>query len=492
VTLEPREHRGKVSLRLRSFSTDLTLPQGTDVLRLREPEILDDVQAAVATALGDPIGCPPFARLCREKLAQFARPSVVVVVSDNTRPAPYRGAGGVLWPLLEILLGAGFPPESVTVLVATGTHRVLDEVEMRAMLDERIPRAGVHLHCHDAGDCGALVQVGRTGNGVEVFMNREYVEADLRILTGVVEPHFMAGASGGRKSICPGLLNVESVREFHGPAVLADDRVADLALEGNPCHELSLEIACMARPDFILNATIRQDGRVAGVFAGDMEKAHHAAVDHLRGFAQLPLDRLYDIVLTHGGLVGVNHYQVTKAASVAARAVRPGGRLIVVADTTEPDPIGTKPYRRMLQLLDEVGASEFSRLIQGDGWQFVHDQWEVQMWAKLLGRVPAPNLFYFSPQTASHDYGILPCADPAPLLPRTSGETAGELVAEFVRAALDRASTETAATLRREPAIAYLADGPHCVPVEVDTGGAAAASPVSPDVSSRRPRISSS
>ncbi len=257
------------------------------------------------------------------------------------------------------------------------------------MLDERVSRSGVRLRCHDAADREALVRVGRTVHGVEVSMNREYVDADLRILTGVVEPHFMAGASGGRKSICPGLLNVESVREFHGPAVLADDRVADLVLDGNPCHELSLEIARMAQADFILNATIRQDGRTAGVFAGEMEEAHLAAVDHLRSFSQLPLDRLYDVVVTHGGHVGVNHYQVAKAACVGARAVRDGGYLVVVADTTEPDPIGTEPYRRMLGLLDKVGPEEFTRLIQGDGWQFVHDQWEVQMWAKLLARVPS-------------------------------------------------------------------------------------------------------
>jgi nickel-dependent lactate racemase len=475
-----RESGRSVSLRLRSFATDLVFPPGTDVLRLREPDALADVPAAVSAALSAPTGCPPFAELCREKLAQTARPSVVVVVSDNTRPAPYRGESGILWRLIESLLGAGFAPESVTVLVATGTHRVLDDAEMLALLDERVYRSGVRLHCHDAADQGALVRVGRTVHGVEVSMNREYVAADLRILTGVVEPHFMAGASGGRKSICPGLLNVESVREFHGPTVLADDRVADLVLDGNPCHELSLEIARMAKPDFILNATIRQDGRTVGVFAGEMEVAHLAAVDHLRSFSQLPLDRLYDVVVTHGGFVGVNHYQVAKAACVAARAVREGGYLVVVADTTEPDPVGTQPYRRMLGLLDKVGPEEFTRLIQGDGWQFVHDQWEVQVWAKLLARVPSHNLFYFSPQTSGDDYAILPCADPAPLLPKASGTDAGgadagearagERVAEFVRAAIARACRESEAALGRSPAIAYLADGPHCVPVTPISG----------------------
>lgn len=460
-----------VPLRLRSFSTDLALPPGTDVLRVGEPEALRDVPAAVSRALSAPIDSAPLVELCREKLARTARPSVVVVVSDNTRPAPYRGAGGILWPLIEALLSGGVAPGSIKVIVATGTHRVLDDAEMQAMVDERVPRAGVQLRCHDAGDREGLIYVGRTDHGVEVFMNREYVEADFRILTGVVEPHFMAGASGGRKSICPGLLNVESVREFHGPEVLAGDRVADLVLEGNPCHELSLEIARMARADFILNATIRQDGGTAGVFAGEMEPAHLAAVDHLRSFAQLPLDRLYDVVVTHGGYVGINHYQVAKAATVAARAVREGGYLVVVADTTDPDPVGTAPYRRMLRLLDEVGPEEFVRLIQGKRWEFVHDQWEVQVWAKLLGRVPSGNFFYFSPQTPLHDYAILPCADPAHLVSEASEADPGGVVAEFVRAALAKACRESEALLGREPAVAYLADGPHCVPVSLDPTG---------------------
>jgi hypothetical protein len=230
--------------------------------------------------------------------------------------------------------------------------------------------------------------------------------------------------------------------------------------------------------------TIRQDGRVAGVFAGEMEEAHLAAVDHLRSFSQLPLDRLYDVVVTHGGHVGVNHYQVAKAACVAARAVREGGYLVVVADTTEPDPVGTEPYRGMLGLLEKVGPEEFARLIQSDGWQFVHDQWEVQVWAKLLARVPSRNLFYFSPQTSGDDYAILPCADPAPLLPEACGTDAGvadagdaragERVAEFVQAAIARACRESEAVLGHSPAIAYLADGPHCVPVSATRAGRAA------------------
>ena len=490
----------RVPLELRSFATDLVLPPGTNVLRTDVPEALADVPAAIAEALTTPIGSAPFAEICREKLLRAAEtespavegqtaaegsaaapvrnprgssgPRVVIVVSDNTRPAPYRGAGGILWPLVDFLLTAGFPPDSVTVLTATGTHRVLSDEEMWDLVDERVRQAGVRVSCHDAADRQGLTHVGLSAQGVEVFMNREYVEADFRILTGLVEPHLMAGVSGGRKSICPGLLNVESVREFHGPATLANERATDMVLEGNPCHEISLEIARMARPDFILNVTMSQDGRVVGVFAGDMEQAHLAAVEHVRSFAQIPLERDYDVVVTHAGYVGVNHYQAEKAAQVAAKAVRDQGYLVVVADTTEVDPVGTESYRRMLKLLGEIGPDAFVRKIRAKDWAFVHDQWGVQVWAKVLGKVPAEHIFYFSPQTPVEDYEILPGVHPKVLLGETTREsragdavTQGDLVTRFVTAAAARACAESEKAMGRRARVAYLADGPHGIPV---------------------------
>jgi nickel-dependent lactate racemase len=464
VTLKPE----RVHLELRSFAADLVLPPGTDILRTSEPEALADVPAAIAEVLARPIGSAPLVEMCRQKLDRVGDLRVVVVVSDNTRPAPYRGENGMLWPLVELLVAAGLSPGAITVLVATGTHRSLTTEEIWALLDERVRRAGVRVSCHDATDRERLVRVGRSARGVEVSMNREFVEADFRILTGLVEPHLMAGVSGGRKSICPGLLDVESVREFHGPVTLAHEKATDLILEGNPCHEVSLEIAEMARADFILNATIRQDGGVAGVFAGDMVQAHLAAVEHVRSFAQIPLSAGYDVVVTHAGLVGVNHYQAEKAAAVAAKAVNRDGFVVVIADTTEPDPVGTQSYRRMLRLMADIGPDAFVRTIMSEDWQFVHDQWGVQVWAKLFADVPREHVFYFSPQTALEDYAILPGVHPGPLLSGVPGGGQGgpgARVAGFVAAAVAQACEESEKALGRRPSVAYLADGPHGIPI---------------------------
>jgi len=336
---------------------------------------------------------------------------------------------------------------------------------MWSLFDERVRQAGVRVYSHDATDEHGLTCVGRTALGSEVFINRRYVEADLRILTGLVEPHLVAGVSGGRKSVCPGLLNVKSVRDFHGPRTLANDRAASLVLEGNPCHEISLEIGRMAKADFILNVTKRQDGRVAGVFAGDMEDAHVAAVNHLQSFARIPLKQEYDVVVTHGGLVGVNHYQAQKAVDIAAKAVRKGGYAIVFADTTEPDPVGTESYRSLLSLLAGIGPDAFVQAIQSKDWEFVQDQWSVHVWARLLRTLPREHQFYFSPQTALEDYRILPSIDPRPLLTNQAGLRQEERVAQFVSAAIAQACAESEAATGRRATVAYLADGPDSIPM---------------------------
>jgi len=487
-----RERKGapvEVHLKLRSFETDLVLPPGTDVLHTDEPAAVADVHTAVRRALASPIGARPLADLCRQVLERFAStgmdpshrgsltsgqaaagearpgPSVVVVISDNTRAVPHKGEGGILWPLTEALLEAGFPAAAITFLVATGTHRVLTDEEMWALVDERARAAGVRVRCHDASDPTGLTFVGRTAAGDDVFMDTAYVEADFRVLTGMVEVHLMAGVSGGRKSLCPGLVDVRSVRGFHGPTAVAHPKATALVIEGNPCHQVALEIAYMAKPDFILNVTTRQDGRVAGVFAGDMEQAHLAAVEHVRSFVEIPLEHEYDVVVTHGGMVGINHYQAEKAYDIGRRAAKPGGYMISVADTTEPDPIGTASYRRLLKLLKELGPEAFLARLHSKDWEFAHDQWAAQTWAQLFAKIPPEHVFYFSPQTPAEDYAFLPGVDPAPLMADAPGGGPGELASHFVRAAVARACAEAEASSGRTPTVAFLADGPHGVPV---------------------------
>ena len=475
----------RATIPLTSMAVELELPAGTVVLEPVRAKPLADVQEAIARALAKPMGTPPFSELVRRKLADRPNASAVIVVSDSTRPVPYRGKSDILWPLVDGLLAGGFRRDNVSVVVASGTHRRMSDAEIWEMLDDRVERTGIAVRRHDAFDQSALVPLGVTAAGTEITIDKGYLESDFRILTGLVESHFMAGASGGRKSICPGLLGIDSIRQFHGPEILADPRSTDLATTGNPCHELSLEVAHMAPADFILNVTAQEDGTVVGVFAGDMETAHEAAVEHLRSFAGIPVAEHYDVVVTHAGRVGVNHYQAAKAANAAARVVKPGGRVILVADTVDPDPVGGDYYRALLTLLRGIGSTAFDGLIRSAAWKFVPDQWEVQMWARFFERVPPSNFFYFSPQTALFEYGRLPCRAPGSCLSGLDALPPERQMAEFVSRAIkislgelaaecaDLGTRSGAAGAAAAPTVAFLPAGPHGIPVEESDGSSA-------------------
>src|SRR5690554_6270823 len=169
------------------------------------------------------------------------------------------------------------------------------------MLDARLFESGISVRNHDCRDREQLRYLGRTSRGSEIYLNRAYLETDLKILTGLVESHFMAGASGGRKSICPGLIGEESTYVFHGAQMLSSNNVGNLILEDNPCHEEVLEVAKMAGADFIINVTLDDEFRLTGVFAGDLEKAHLAAVERLKEYVAIPVQKQYDLVITHAG-----------------------------------------------------------------------------------------------------------------------------------------------------------------------------------------------
>ncbi len=441
---------------------DLRLPAHTHCLTMPQTTPLQDPQQAIAASLLHPINAPPLAELVRRRTAANPEARAVIVISDNTRPVPYKGAAGILWPIVEQLLASGVTADRIIILVATGTHRGLTDGELRDMLDERVFEHGVAVINHDCRDQEDLVHLGRTQRGSEIFINRHYVEADIKILTGLVESHFMAGVSGGRKSVCPGLLGEQGTYVFHGAAMLADAAARDLVLEGNPCHDEALEVAKRAGVDFIVNVTLDAQFRTAGVFAGDLEQAHAAAARMVQEHTAIPVDGTYDLVITHGGFVGINHYQTAKAAVVALPLLHSHSRLILGANTTDQDPVGSAQYRTVLHLLKLFGAEAFTELIHAPQWSFVPEQWQVQMWARLFAVLPMDHFTYYSPQTAPADYAILP------------GRNGRQSVNERIMTAQPRLQQVMQAAVDHELArlpkplesarIALLRDGPYGVP----------------------------
>jgi lactate racemase len=451
----------KAAMPFGSAHIELTLPDDVEILSMGTPVALDNPAARILEALKAPVAGPGLDEIIVSKMKHAPDPRAVIVISDNTRPVPYTGENGILWPVVERLLKHGVSAGNITVLVATGMHRGLTEKEIRRMIDSRVLDAGVAVVNHDGKDQDGLTHLGTTARGSEVYINRLYVESDIRILTGLVESHFMAGASGGRKSICPGLIGEKSTFVFHGAEMMADPNSTDLKLEGNPCHEESFEVASIAGTDFIVNVTLDHQFQVTGVFAGELKAAHEAAVEHLKSYTAVACSGEYDIVLTHAGFVGINHYQAAKAGTVAARIVKPGGHVIMLADNSDTDPVGSLEYRTVLQLLTLNGPDAVDRILMSDDWTFIPEQWQVQMWNRLFRKIPLENFHYYSPQFGDAEYtlaagsklselaGITPEGDPAKLLP------------ELVRGGIENLKKSMGGNVR----IAYLKDGPYGIPL---------------------------
>jgi lactate racemase len=367
-----------------SFTLDI--PDQAQIKCMRRMAPLADPRRSLFHVLLHPIDSAPLPALAA------GRRSAAIVVSDHTRPVPYKDPDGILAPILETLRQSGV--SDIRILIACGTHREMTTPELREMLGPSAFQQGVRIINHVADDPAMSLPLGKTSRIPDVTVNRHYLQADLKILTGLVEPHFMAGYSGGRKALCPGVCGRAVTCGFHSAEILDHPRADTLVLDGNPCHEEALAVAKMAGVDFTVNVTINMDKRITGVFAGSLEKAHLAAVQHIRDYVAIPLPHEFDLVLIPAGDVGVNHYQCAKAVYEASRAVAPGGYILLTTDLTDPDPLGGPHYKKMLALLQRVGPSQFIQTIRARDWNFVPEQWQAQMWARAFLKLGAPDHLY--------------------------------------------------------------------------------------------------
>lgn len=442
----------------------LRIPDSAVVRALPDTPALPRPAEAIHTALAQPLKSPPFADLARQRRLK-AGPDcrALLVVSDNTRPVPYRGEDSILLPLIDQLVAADI--RRIDVLVAAGTHRSLSEMELKSFLPERLWAGGIRLLQHDGRDPSQLRQVGTTPRGTEAWINTHYLDADLKILTGLVEPHFMAGASGGTKSICPGIAGEKVTYEFHGPTMMADPRCQSLNLTDNPCLTESRAVAALAGCDFTLNCTINRRRELTGVWGGEMREVHAAACAAILADSALVIPSAFDAVLSHAGFVGVNHYQAGKAAVEAVRGVKPGGTLILFACHSDPDPIGSARYKSVLPLLRSLGPDGLDAHLLDPHWTFIPEQWQVQMWGRVLRRLgPSGQLIYCSPQVTGPLFETH-------TLPGIDGGT-GLLLPADQRLAAERMVQQALDRLPTSHSLLVLEDGPYGIPlIDPRSGG---------------------
>jgi nickel-dependent lactate racemase len=438
------------------------VPSDCAIIGMKEIPILPDPRAAFEEALSNPIGCPPLTEIIRGKGKPAAELTAAVTVSDITRPVPYRGKNGLLRPLLDRLEAAGIPRKNITIVIGNGMHRPSTADERVEMFGGDILRDYPVID-HDCEDEASLTFIGKSATGGDVFVNSAFHRADLRIATGLVESHFMVGLSGGRKAICPGLVDKRTIEKFHSPAFLESPFAQNLILQGNPCHEESLAIARTVGLDFIVNATLDRDMHLTGVFAGDLEAAHRAASDLIRDYVSVPVDREYDIILTHGGYVGRNHYQAVKAAHNALPAIRKGGIMIIATDNRDAEPIGGPEYKSLLHMLKIQGADHYLKMIEAPGWRFTKDQWEPEMWAKVFRKIDEKDFIYCTHTIPRGDYCLIPGQCGLDFLQEETERPAAAAVREMVENAL-RAAVAGFRKRGIEPAVAFIREGPYTIP----------------------------
>ncbi len=347
------------------------VPEGADVLAPAFAAGLPDESQALRHALRHPIASPPLAALVKPG------DSVVVQHTDITRATPN---SRLLPVLLAELEAAGAARQDITLLNALGTHRRQTDAELRAMLGDAIVD-GYRCLQHDAWADANLVSLGHTALDHPVRVNRTWLEADVRILTGFIEPHFFAGYSGGPKGVLPAMAGAESVLTNHGVPMIAHPEATWGVTEGNPIWEEMREIALRTNPTFLVNVTLNARREITGVFAGDMLAAHAAGCASVRRTAMVPVERPYDIVITtnSGYPLDQNLYQAVKGMSAAARIVGQGGAIICAAACED----GIPDHGQYAALLERGGSPRgVLDLLARPGF-CEQDQWQVQIQAAV-------------------------------------------------------------------------------------------------------------
>jgi len=352
---------------------EIEVPESAQVLQMAAGAGLDRIEERLDEAIAHPMGTAGLRQLAK------GRKNACVVIADITRPVPN---SVILPPVLRILEEEGIARENITILVGTGLHRPNEGEELLQLVGTEIAR-DYRIVNHMARERETLTYLGETSGGAPIWIDTLYVEADLKIATSLIEPHLMAGYSGGRKAICPGLMGVDTMRVLHGPKLLGHPNAREGQIEGNPFHRQALEVAQRAGVDFTLNVAMNDQRQITGIFCGDLEKAHAEGVRFVEGQNGAFIDEPVDIVVTSSaGLpLDLTFYQAVKGLTAALPIVKEGGTILIAARCSEG--LGGPEFQEML--LNTPGPTEFAACLEDPDF-FAVDQWQLQELCKVLDK----------------------------------------------------------------------------------------------------------
>ena len=364
-----------------SVNVRIRLDYGSDGLEVDLPDeritviepvarpAVPDPRTTLLQAIRSPLERAPLRDLVR------AGQKVAISVCDITRAQPRID---MLQALFEEM--PQVQPEDVTILIATGTHRGNSDQELERMLGREILSRYTVIN-HDSRDTSTLARVGTTSTGVPVYLNRRWLEADVRITTGFVEPHFFAGFSGGPKMVAPGLAGLETVMTLHDARHIGHPRATWGITEGNPVHDDVREIARMVTVHFAIDVTLNRDQKITAAFAGDVFAEHSAACAYAKDTAMRQVPSPFDVVVTTnaGYPLDQNLYQAVKGMSAAAKIIKPGGTIVAAAECRDGLP-NHGSYGAVLA--SAASPQALLAMICAPGYA-VPDQWQVQVQAQI-------------------------------------------------------------------------------------------------------------
>ncbi len=358
----------------RGLALDLPDDVEATIIHKKHMPVAPDKKGTVRDALSKPIGCRPLseeARGCK---------NVCICICDVTRPVPN---GIVLPALVDRLMEAGVAPEAITVLVATGLHRPNEGDELREVVGSDRVLATVRTANHFAKNEADHVFLGTTSCGMPVKLDRRFVDADMRIVVGLVEPHFMAGYSGGRKVVIPGVAHEETIGNLHSTRMLVQEMVDNAIVEANPLHQAQIEGTRMVGRIFAVNTVIDEERRLSYVTFGDLEESHLKAVAFARPYFEISMGRRFATVVTTsaGYPLDRNYYQTVKGMVGVTGITAPGADLFIASECSEG--LGAPEFAVSQRRFIAEGAQAFLDATSKQSCAAV-DEWETVMQIKAM------------------------------------------------------------------------------------------------------------
>ncbi len=365
----------KIQLAYGKSGLDVEIPEKrARVLSMKDQNVVPDPAIAVTKSLLKPIATLPLYDLAKGKK------NACILICDITRPVPNKI---LLPPILRTLRAAGIPREKILILVATGIHRPNLGDELIELVGRDIARE-YRIENHLSRELSSHTNIGTSSRGTKMWIDERYIQSDFKVITGFIEPHLMAGFSGGRKLIVPGISAIPTMKVMHGPQMMADPNCREGIIENNPFHEEALEIAKAAGVDFISHVALNENKEITAIFSGDLEKAHEEGMDFVRKAVGNSVPEPVDIAITTsaGYPLDKTWYQAIKGVTAAANIVKKGGTIILAAECSEG--IGSYEFTKLVYntqdlntFLNDIYKKDF----------FVIDQWQLQKYAQVARKV---------------------------------------------------------------------------------------------------------